>query len=251
MSDSTPRAILAAGNVYMDRLDSSGNATGYRLEGSTANFKLTPENEQKELLSKGRDNYGEAIATVMVPGKTKLSMTLQTPSSESFAMAVLGSASSGTQSSGSASSEAVTAIADRYVDLTYKQVSSVVVKDATDATTYVLDTDYKLDTTSGMIKALSTGSIGDGDTLHVSYSYAAITYATINPNSDPSARFKIKLAGKNFADDKQIEVVCKKVGLSLTSDLDFGGDDFLTLELEGTCEVPSGATHAIDIFFEE
>lgn len=250
----TPRAILAAGNVYMDRLDSSGVATGYRLEGSTADFKLTPENEEKELLSRGRDNYGEALATVMVPGKTKVSFTLQTPSSESFAMAVLGDTTAANQASGTVAvgtPEDVVAIDDLYVDLDFKMVSLVVVKDATDVTTYVLDTDYSLDTTSGMIKTLSTGSIADGVTIHLSYTYAAVTATTINPNSDPSARFKIKLAGKNFADDKMVEVLCKKVVLALSGDLNFGGDDFLILELEGTCELPTGVTHAVDIFMEE
>ncbi len=248
---STPRAILAAGNVYMDRLDSNGDPTGYRLEGSTADFKLAPENEEKELLSKGRDNYNEALAVVVVPGKTKVSLTLQTPSSESFAMAVLGSGTAGSQSAGSAVAEAVTAILGYFVALAFKKISNVVVKDVTDATTYVLDTDYSLDVITGMIKALPGGDISNSDILHVSYDYAAFSYTTINPNSDPSARFKIFLAGKNFADDKIIEVTCKKVALALTGDLNFGGSDFLMLELSGTCELPTGVTHAVDIMMEE
>jgi len=248
---STPRAILASGNVYMDRLDDDGNPTGYRLEGSTADFKLAPENEEKEILSKGRDNYGESLATVILPGKTKLSLTLQTPSSESFAMAVLGAATAGSQTASSASAEAVTAILGYYAALAFKKVSAVVVKDVTDATTYVLDTDYSLDVTTGMIKALVGGAIANAAVLHVSYDYAAFSYATINPNSDPSARFKIFLAGKNYADSKIIEVTCKKVGLALTGDLNFGGSDFLMLELAGTCELPTGVTHAVDILMEE
>ncbi len=250
----TPRAILAAGNVYMDRLDSNGDATGYRLEGSTADFKLAPENEEKVLPSRGRDNYGEALATVMIPGKTKVSLTLQTPSSESFAMAVLGGTTTDDQASGSVSvgsPEDVVAIDDLYVDLDYKMVSAVVVKDSTDAVTYDITDDYVLDTTSGMIKIVGSGAITGGATLHLSYTYAAVAGTIINPNSDPSARFKIKLAGKNFADDKLVEVTCKKVVLALAGDLNFGGDDFLTLALEGTCEVPTGETHATDIFMEE
>ena len=249
----TPRAILAAGNVYMDRLDSSGNATGYRLEGSTADFKLTPENEEKELLSQGRDNYGESLATVMIPGKTKVSLTLQTPSSESFAMAVLGSTSDASQSAATVTDEAVPVISGYYVDLANKQVSSVTVYDSagTSGTKYTENTDYVIDERSGMLKAVAGGNIADGATVYVNYTAAAVTGTIISPNSDPTARFKIKLAGKNFVDDKQIEVTCKKVALALTSDLNFGGSNFLTLELAGTCELPTGATHAVDIFVEE
>jgi hypothetical protein len=251
MSTATPRAILAAGNVYMDRLDASGNPTGYRLEGSTADFKLTPENEEKELLSQGRDNYGEALSTVMVPGKTKVSMTLQTPSSESFAMAVLGTATADNQSSDTVSNEEVTVIEDYYCELANKQASSLTVSATSGGASLTLGTDYEVDLFSGLVKPLSTGALHGVSSMFVSYTAAAITAYTIHPNSDPSARFKIRLAGKNFADDKQVEVVCKKVALALSSDLNFGGTDFLTLELEGTCELPSGETHAVDFFFEE
>lgn len=248
---STPRAILAAGNVYIDRLDASGNPTGMQLEGSTSNFKITPENELKELLSEGRDNFGEALAAVMIPGKTKAGFTLQTPSTESFAMSVLGTAAAGSQASGSLSAEAVTTIADRYVSIGKKKLSNLVVKDVTDTTTYTLDTDYKVDLLSGLIKALSSGSIGSGAVIHVSADYAAFTYADINPNSDPSARFKIFFAGKNFADGKLIEVTAKKVGLALSGELDYSGADFLKLDLSGTCEIPTGETHAVDMMIEE
>lgn len=247
----TPRAILAAGNVYIDRLDSDGNPTGYRLEGSTADFKLTPENEEKELLSRGRDTYGQAIATVMVPGKTKIGMTLQTPSSDSLAMAVLGTTTPGSQSAGSAVSEVVTANLGYYVELDYQKVSNVVVKDSADVTTYVEDTDYIVDEMAGMIKAIDGGSITYEETLHVSYDYAAYSYADIVPNADPSRRFKVKLAGKNFADGKLVDILARKVVLATSGDLGFGGDDFLTLELEGTCEMPDATTDAVTIRIQE
>jgi len=252
--NSTPRAILAAGNVYIDRLDSNGNPTGYRLEGSTADFKLSPENEEKELLSRGRDTYGQAIATVKVPGKTKISMTMQTPSSDSLAMAVLGTATSGSQTAGSVDAgtpEDVVAKLGYYVELDHKQVSNVVVKDATETTTYVENTDYIVDEMAGMIKVLSGGSITDGETLHLSYDYAAYDYADIVPNTDPSRRFKIKLAGKNFADGKMIEILARKVVLATSGDLGFGGDDFLMLEMEGTCEMPDALTDAVTIRIQE
>ncbi len=94
-------------------------------------------------------------------------------------MATLSSTPSAqTQASGTGVSEAIVAVRDAWVCLGKQNVSSLVAKDSTNATTYVLDTDYELDVESGMFRALSTGAIADGATVNTTYSHAAMTALT-------------------------------------------------------------------------
>jgi hypothetical protein len=66
-------------------------------------------------------------------------------------------------------------------------VSSVVVKDSTDTTTYVEGTDYDVDYAMGKIRAKTGGNISAADDLVVDFSYAAIEYAPVYKpgNVDP------------------------------------------------------------------
>jgi len=79
------------------------------------------------------------------------------------------------QTSGNLTLQPFTARKDKWISLGKRKLSSVVVKDATDAITYVLNTDYVLDASAGLLMALSTGAIADAAILHVSCSYAAST----------------------------------------------------------------------------
>jgi hypothetical protein len=50
-------------------------------------------------------------------------------------------------------------------------IANPVVKDTTDATTYTLGTDYTVDKLTGKITRVTTGTIANNATVHVSYSY--------------------------------------------------------------------------------
>lgn len=247
-------SYLGSGDVYIDRLDADNNPTGYRLEGSVGDFSINVENEIKEQTSKGRNNYGQVIATATIPGKPTVSFTLQKVSSTNMAMAVLGAATSGSQSAGtveSASPESVTAKHGMYVDLDYVKISNLVVQDESESTTYVEGTDYYVDEDLGMLMALASGNSSDAEVLHVSYDYAAYDYSDITGNTDPNIKVKIRFGGKNFVDGKSLDAICHQVSLRPTSALGLISDDFVELALEGNCEIPDGGTTAFKIRRQE
>jgi len=53
------------------------------------------------------------------------------------------------------------------------QSGTVVVEDQSGTTTYSEGSDYEINLTEGELKALSSGTISDGETLNVSYDYQA------------------------------------------------------------------------------
>lgn len=245
-------SFLGAGDLYFDRLTSAGVSQGAKLEGSCSKFALNPESELKEQTGKGRDNYGQVIAAATLPGKTNISLTLNQLDASNLAVAFLGDVVAGSQGAGSIDAgtpTAVVAIHDRYVEIGKEQLSNVVVKDATDTTTYEVGTDYIIHARLGMIKALSTGAIGDGDTLHISGDYAAITYEQITGGTSPIIRARLVLDGVNYVNGRNCKVVVKSARLKPSTEVDFLSDDFLPLELEGVCEIPEGDTTPFEIIY--
>lgn len=242
-------SFLGSGDLYIDRLTAAGVSQGAKIAGATSKFEIIPESELKEQTGKGRSNYGQVIASAVLPGKTTIKLTINQLDAENMALALLGDVTAGGQASGSVTAQAVTAIADRYVELGKYSVSNVVVQDVTDTTTYAEGTDYVINTRLGMIKALSTGSIADADVLHINYDYAAASFDTIATGTTPTIRAKLVLDGTNFVTGKNCTVTVLSARLKPTSAIDFLSDDFLPLELEGLCEIPEGQTSPVNVVY--
>jgi len=139
--------------------------------------------------------------------KATLTMTV-----ENFIAANLATALRGTNTT-VASGTSVTfntgvAVQDAILALPHIKVSNVVVKDDTDTTTYVADTDYILNAEAGSIKIVSTadgGSIATDDVLHITYDHAA---QELVDAMDSSATEKyMRFEGLNTADGNNPVVV--------------------------------------------
>jgi len=248
MSDSW----LGSGDLYFDRLTSAGVSQGAAIAGACSKFELIPESEIKEQTGKGRDNYGQVIAAATLPGKTAIKLILNQLDADNLAVAFLGTATDGGQVSGSISAGSpvsITAHLDKWVEVGKESLSAVVVKDATNVTTYTLGTDYELNTRLGLVKALSTGAIAEGATLHVSGSYAQVDWTEISGADSPIIRARLVLDGKNFVNGRNCKVVVKEARLKPSTAVDFLSDDFLPLELEGVCEIPTGDTTPFEIIY--
>ena len=236
--------FLGAGDLYIDRRDSSSNLTGLQLIGA-GKLELFAEAELKEQTGKGRSTYGQVITSATLPGKTNIKITLTEVDKEVLAIAFLGSVAAANQASGSVlvgTPEAIVAHHDKHTELAYESVSAVVVKDETDTTTHVEGDDYEVDTRLGLIKVLSTGSIADGATIHISYTYAAVTKDKITAADSPVISCRVLLDGINYANNKDVKVIIDLARLKPSSAVDFLADDFLPLELEGLCEIVDGSS---------
>ncbi len=244
-------SFLGSGRVLIDRLTDAGVATGLKTAGACTKFEINPESEIKEQTSKGRDDYGQVLASVTLPGKSNISLTLNQLDAENLAMAFLGSQTAANQTSGSVTDEAVTAHVGKYSDLAFESVSTVVVKDDSDATTYVAGTDYEVDDRLGMIKILAGGSIVEADVLHVSYAYATVNKTKIVGADSPILRCELILDGKNMVNGRNVTVRVPMARLKPSTAVDFLADDFLPLELEGLCEIPSDGVPPFTIEYHD
>jgi hypothetical protein len=113
----------------------------------------------------------------------------------------------------------------------------ILVQDSTDTTTYVAGTDYEIltslkDDVIGRIKVLSDGSITEGETLHVSYGYSALTYHTIRAFVNTQITGRLRFVSDNPA-GKQQELEVWSVSLTPSGDTAMIGDDWSTLGFSG------------------
>ncbi len=243
MSDN-PFSFIGAADVYLDILDDAGNPTGLALEGDCSQFTPKPDSERKERTGHGRSNYGQVIASAILPKPMTATIVFGQLSSRLFAAAFFASSAAYTQAAGAISGPiAITAIHDKWVEIGLNMVSDLVVKDATGTTTYVLGTDYEVNTRLGMVKALSTGTITDAEALHITGNKLAIAAgSSMEAMTKANIKVRIKLDGQNYDDGRNFITDIYQMRLNPTSDFSLIGEDFVDVTFEGTLETPTGYT---------
>jgi len=237
----TPQGIIAAGDLYMDFLDSDGNSTGFVLAGNCKQFAPKVETETKENKLNGRDTFGQTAESFTRITGSSLSMTFNRYDPNILAAAFMGSAVDQAAAAGSYTAT-ITAIQDRWVEIGETGLETCVVKDETDTTTYAVGTDYEVNTRTGMVKVLSTGTIGDGDTLHISGDTLAKTGSKITAGTQSVVNVALRLDGKNLATGGNVLVTVWQAQLRSETEFDFMGEDFPDVTFSGTLITPTGQT---------
>ncbi len=242
-------SFLGSGDLYMDRLAADGSPQGSDLVGNATSLSLAIETDNKKLTSNKRDTFGQTIATVNRITGSKVTFTLNQMDVATLAAVFLGDAVARTGTGGTVTDEDVVAIHDKWVDFLQlgNGISAVSVQDATDITTYVEGTDYELNTRLGMIKVLSGGSIDDGDTLHVDYTYAAESGKKITGATQPTVKVKLRLDGKNVEDGSDVQVNVFEALVKPSSAVDFLAEDFAEIQFEGEMLTPAGKSWPFEV----
>jgi hypothetical protein len=119
----------------------------------------------------------------------------------------------------------------------YVTTPVILVQDSTDTTTYTEGTDYEIDVSLsdekiGRISILDTFTGTDGETLHVTYGYAALTYTLIAAFANTQIVGKLRFVSDNPAGNQQ-ELEVWSVSLTPSGDTALIGDDWSTLEFAG------------------
>lgn len=205
--------------------------SAFRELGNAPDFKIMNEVERRQHYS-SIEQIKKQDAEFIIQHKASCQFTLDELKPENDALFALSDDPSDVaQSSGNVTDEEVVAAHDKWVPFAFNKVSSVVVQDDGDSTTYVLGTDYQLNTEEGLIMALSSGSIGDTDTLHVDYSYAAETRERVSAGTREGIYGHLLFIGNPPKGRKK--TVKGYVSLSPTGEKSYIGDDVATMQFQG------------------
>lgn len=236
-SPNTDNYTLGKGIVYFDLLDAdTGEYTGERDLGNATELSYSLATEKLEHYSSrgGLRAKDKEVISQITPS---LKFTLDELSEANLALLTLADLVTVSQTGSTVVNEEVVAHLDKRVVLDYRSISAVTVKDETDTTTYVAGTDYVIDTALkddkiGRILILSTGSIAEDDVLHVSYTYATLTYTEIRAFAQTQIEGRLRYVSDNPIGTQYMMEVWR-VSLTPDGDTAWIGDDFSTLSFTG------------------
>lgn len=197
--------------------------------GNIAKITLAADVEVKELPD--YENPGGGLAESYTRFKSgKITLDLKRVSAKNLAMALGGKATA--ISAGAVVGEAVVATLDCLCPIAKPQDMAIAmqVKDSGGTTTYVEGTDY-IRKRAGIIP-LASGTITAAQALKISYT--ALAGNTIEGLVDLTAEYRILLDGVDEVSGEVSRPDFYRVKFGPAKSIDWLGDDFVTLSLEGT-----------------
>lgn len=203
------RYFSGQGIVMMATRDVNGNPEGFVNIGNVSNLVISQEQTKEEHKESSTGNRSvDAVLTTET--SVTLSMTMEHIHKDNLALGLFGTATD--VAAGSVTNEVVKAYLGKTVALDKPNVSSVVVTDDTNTTTYVLGENYTINAEAGSINILdaaaqgaATNPIANLQTLHIDYSYTA--HDTIDAFTTSAPERWLRFEGLNTADSNKTVVV--------------------------------------------
>ena len=158
---SQARGFIGAGDLYIARYV-NGAFLPYEGPFECSKFEIKPNVELKELVSKGRTTYGQVIESVPIPQPSDLTVDLPEVNKTSLAIALLGTTADLAQASGTMTDEAITAVVDKWVELSKAALTGTqTVSGAAEAASVT----GAIASTTLTVSAVSSGTLSVGQSI--------------------------------------------------------------------------------------
>lgn len=201
--------VIPRGRAYFNLLV-SGAYKGERAVGNAPSFDISIETEKAEHYhSKSGVREKDMDRTVQIDRKAQI--VIDHMSLENYALFIGGTVAAVAQTATPVVDEAITVQPGYYYQLGattanppgVRNVSSVVIQDDTDTTTYVEGTDYQLDAAMGRIYIIPGGGISADDVLHVDYTPAANSRNRVSSGALATVYGALRVVADNDQGDNQ------------------------------------------------
>ncbi|ADW18571.1 hypothetical protein Despr_2432 [Desulfobulbus propionicus DSM 2032] len=242
---SAQQGMILGGDLYFDFLTAAGVSTGFELVGNAT--KLIPKVETETLDAKlnGKYTLGQIGKSFTRISDATISFSLNIYDPKIVAAYFMGSAVDITAASGTYTAT-ITGILNKWVPIGHNDLTTCTVKDETDTTTYIANTDYEVNTSMGMIRVLSSAI--DGDTLHISGDKAAASGFKITGATSPVINVGLYLDGKNYVEGNEVKLRVWQAQIRADGDFDLlaqGG--FPELAFSGKMITPAGKSWPFEL----
>lgn len=228
--------LLVAIAPYIARL-SAGVNVGYFGPVNTTTLKLTqPDPDKIERISYLPATYGQALDSYNRPKPVEIEFTIDDCEPDLLSMGMLGVPAAYAQTArliGDAATDVV-ARHDKWVSLSHNSMTAFAVSGKTEGT------DYEIELTGGLFKALSSGTIDDGSTVSYTAAAPARSGQQIDAGTDTVLQIGIRGVGLNLFKDTPIEIEVWQANVSPSVALDFVSKEPISMTFKGTVIVPSG-----------
>jgi hypothetical protein len=239
--------FLGCGTLYGEVI-LQGVGQGMVALGNSTKFEIKSNGSIQERISKQCSTYGQAADSVFVASPSDISIDLDELNKTSLAAAFLGTPSDVSVAGATHSAEphTVPPTLPAIIQLDFPNASSIVVKSAGGATTYVAGTDYNvINAQAGLIEILAGGGIAAGSVPEIDYTGGVSTSVKIDGNTKSDVKMHFLLVGQNKADGKGFTAEVYDTTINPSS-FDFLADSFTKLSLSGKVNVSaSGKTYTV------
>lgn len=234
----TDKGMIGSGDLMVK--DLSDDAAQWRPIGNARVFTLQPLVEKYERKSYQRATAGQTLETINRANGVDVRITVDTFGRKNLAIALGGSDSELIQSAATGGSVTLPLPHDEWVSVGKYKLSNVEVGGGTDA--FIEDTDFLVKSEAGMVMALSTGSIEDGESCAVAYDCAAIASGAggyvIEGGSTADVLLSLRLDGYNESTGNSELTEVWRVRVTSDAAISFITSEFNTLDLVGKAETP-------------
>lgn len=215
-----------------------GSDDGYLLLGNVTELKTKTDIETKELIGRGKKNYGKAISSVTIPKPTTIDIKFDSFDKYALARALMGELIIKERTAEAINKE-VPAKKGVWLDLGVEDIDptgfAVKIKEGNKA--LAVDVDFELNTNLGMVMILeseATKTITDQTTLVVTGKNKALKYIEIEAGTLPSLDLEFKLCGFDIVSQKEGTLHIPHAVLSSDGELNWLSDDWWSAGLTGT-----------------
>ena len=242
---------LMGGAIYLEEYAADGSLGNKIYPGTTDVVSFNTDLEKIE-----HNDTEEEVQVLDGEDVTKRNMTIafQTADiNDTFnRLAYLSSEAALTQTAQTATAVVIaSALADKVEDIGYKDITTLVVKDVLDTTTYTEGTDYTYDRKWGTLIVLSTGSITDTDEIHLTVTANAITDGkSLTSFAVDKREYRMTYQGRS-SKGRNEKHIFEKVSIAMEGDrsLKSGGDSAYTIiSFTGAVLKHNGLTHRMETF---
>ena len=202
----------------------------YRDLGNASAFTVAVETENLEHYS-SREGTKTKDKDIVTQIKAKGTLTLDDVNVNNLKEWLFGTTIAETiQTLDAAVASNVSAALDKWVTIGKYNITGLVVKDSTEATTYTLGTDYEVDLAAGLIRFLSGVTIVEDAVLHLTYAAPALNSYLIDGLKASSAKGHIFFVAN--PPTGKIQDLKGFVSMKPTGDLALIGDDWQNIQFE-------------------
>ncbi len=238
-------ALRLAGKIKFAVYDDSDVMGPIFDGGNTTELTLQAEGEDVEVVSTDYDNHGAALDSMSDPKPTTGTWKINRFSAMTLALACAGAATALTAAAAAKTKNDFVATLGEGQRIATVPIDTLVVKDATDAITYVAGTDYEVNEQLAILTPLVGGAIVAASTLHLGYNETAQTgFFEILGSTALGKKLWVGLDGRNLFNNKKISLVIDKLKLKPAGTISFIGSEPAEQQFDFTCIVPTGQTQA-------
>jgi hypothetical protein len=245
-------ALRLAGKIKIGIYDDSDVRGPIIDGGNTTELTLQADGEDIEVISTDYDNHGAALDSMSDPKPTTGTWKINRFTAQTLALACAGAATALTTASAAKTLNTFVATLGEGQRIAERPIDTLVVKDATDATTYAAGTDYEVNEQLAIVTPLIGGTIVDASTLHLSFNETARTgFWEILGSTALGKRIWLGLDGRNLFNNKKVTLIIDKLKLKPSGTLNFIATDPAEQQFDFTCIVPEGETQAYKLWVQD